>query len=69
MFLTQVFVYCALKQESLSNFCGFFILFELNKCYVDTNIVMHFGNNTFYQSNNERGNRNKTQNTFFQEKW
>ena len=41
MLLTQVFVYCALEQESLLNYCGYFILFELNKCYVDTNIVLY----------------------------
>ena len=41
MLLTQVFVYCALEQESLFNYCGYFILFELNKCYVDTNIVLY----------------------------
>ena len=69
MLLTQVFVYCALKQESLSKLLWIFILFELNKCYVDTNIVMHFVKNTFYQNNNVRRNRKKTQNTFFQEKW
>ena len=45
------------------------MLFELNKWYVDTNIVIHFVNNTFYQNNNVRKKRKKTQNTFFQENW
>ena len=41
MLLTQVFVCCALEKENLFNYCGYFILFGLNKCYVDTNIVLY----------------------------
>ena len=44
-------------------YCRYFILFELNKCYVDTNIVMYFVNNTFYQNNNVRRNRKKEHKT------